>query len=106
MVTTLIFYCYTSLMNILLISSYSIYILRCSDDTYYTGITTELKRRIKEHNTSAKGAKYTRSRRPVVLIYHEDCGDKPSALKREKAIKKLTRDQKTALIHSNPQFCV
>ncbi len=78
--------------------AYHLYILRCSDGTYYTGITSEIERRIDEHNTSPKGAKYTRTRRPVTLVYHEICGDKSSALKREMAIKRLNRTQKTALI--------
>lgn len=82
------------------ISPYLLYILRCNDGTYYTGITTQLARRVLEHNTSAKGAKYTRSRRPVELIYQEICSDKQSALKREHEIKKLSRIEKTALIES------
>jgi putative endonuclease len=79
------------------VTSYLIYILRCSDDTLYTGITQNLAKRIDEHNTSPRGAKYTRSRRPVALVYHEACGDKSGALKREMAIKKMTRRQKEAL---------
>lgn len=78
-------------------ASYLVYILRCSDDTLYTGITRNLARRIDEHNTSARGAKYTRSRRPVALVYHEACTDKSGALRREMAIKKMTRQQKEAL---------
>ncbi len=81
-------------------SPYTLYILRCSDNTYYTGITSELDRRVQEHNTSPKGAKYTRSRRPVELVYHEECMDKSSALKREKEIKKLTRAKKNTLVSS------
>lgn len=80
---------------------YLVYILRCSDGTFYTGITRNLPKRIDEHNTSDKGAKYTRSRRPVVLAYHEACEDKSSALKREIAIKKMTRQQKEALMASH-----
>lgn len=78
---------------------YTIYILQCSDGTYYTGITTNLERRLSEHNTSPKGAKYTRSRRPVELVYQEESIDKPSAMRREKEIKKLSRIQKIKLIH-------
>lgn len=81
-------------------SLYYLYILQCNDGTYYTGITSELERRIEEHNTSPKAAKYTRSRRPLSLVYHEVCLDKSSALKREKAIKQLTRLQKIDLIAS------
>jgi putative endonuclease len=77
---------------------YSVYILECADGTYYTGITTDLARRIDEHNHSDKGARYTRARRPVVLRYHEACVDKSHALKREIAIKRLTRTAKTHLI--------
>jgi putative endonuclease len=77
--------------------SYSVYIVRCSDDTFYTGITNNLEKRISDHNLSDKGAKYTRSRRPVSLAYHESCESKSIALKRELAIKKMTRSQKEAL---------
>jgi putative endonuclease len=76
---------------------YFVYILHCSDGTYYTGITTDLQRRLEEHNHSAKGAKYTRARRPVTLVYSEKLDDKSSASKREYAIKKLTRAQKMEL---------
>jgi putative endonuclease len=76
---------------------YTLYILRCNDDTLYTGITTNLEKRLLEHNNSDKGAKYTRYRRPVVLVYQEPCMDKSTALKRELAIKKMTRQQKIAL---------
>ena len=79
---------------------YNVYILRCSDETLYTGIAKELEKRVMEHNNSAKGAKYTRARRPVSLIYQELCADKSQALKREYAIKKLTRTQKESLIYS------
>jgi putative endonuclease len=77
---------------------YFVYIVQCSDQTYYTGITTDITRRIDEHNNSDKGAKYTRARRPVTLIYQESCEDKSSALKRERVIKKFRREQKEALI--------
>jgi putative endonuclease len=72
--------------------------LKCSDNTLYTGITTDLDRRIDEHNNSPKGAKYTRIRRPVELIYSETKEDKSSASKREIEIKKLSRNQKLELI--------
>lgn len=74
-----------------------IYILECSDGTLYTGWTTEIKRRVKEHN-SGRGAKYTRARRPVVLRYFEEFDTKEEALKRECAIKKLSREDKIKLI--------
>lgn len=77
-----------------------VYILRCSDDTLYTGITTDLQRRIHEHNNSVKAAKYTRIRRPLELIYFESCEDKSSASKREHKIKQLSRVQKLFLVSS------
>ena len=73
------------------------YVLSCNDGSLYTGWTTDLKKRIKAHN-SGKGAKYTRSRLPVKLMYYEEFPDKSQALKREKEIKKLTRNQKLDLI--------
>ncbi len=79
--------------------SYSVYIALCSDGTYYTGIAVDVEKRIHEHNTSPKGARYTRTRRPVTLVYFENHPDRSSALKREYAIKRMTRPQKDALIH-------
>jgi putative endonuclease len=72
--------------------------LKCSDETLYTGITTDPIRRVDEHNNSTKGAKYTRIRRPVELIYSESTEDKSSASKREIEIKKLSRIQKLELV--------
>ena len=60
-----------------------VYIIKCSDESFYTGITTNLERRILEHNDSKKGAKYTRNRRPVNLIYSESHPDRSTASKRE-----------------------
>ena len=80
------------------ISKWKIYMLRCSDDSLYTGVTTDLKRRLEEHNSSAKGAKYTKAKRPVELVYYEDRYDKVDAMQREYAIKKLTRKEKLELI--------
>jgi putative endonuclease len=74
--------------------------LRCADETLYTGIALNAEQRLQEHNNSPKGAKYTRARRPVTLVYNETCADKSSALKREYAIKKLTRLQKEALLQT------
>jgi len=79
---------------------YYVYILECNDKTLYTGITKDLQRRLLEHNESSKGAKYTRVRRPVILLYSEECEDRSSAAKREYAIKKLSREQKLTLIAS------
>ena len=73
------------------------YILECADGTYYTGWTTDLEKRLKAHN-SGKGAKYTKSRRPVRFVYYEEYEDKISAMKREYAIKQLTRQEKEALM--------
>ncbi len=78
---------------------YFVYILACSDETLYTGITTDLERRLDEHNNSSKGAKYTRARRPVVLVYSETYETRSEACKREYLIKhKMSREEKKALI--------
>ena len=78
---------------------YYAYMLECADGTVYSGFTTDPVRRTAVHNTG-EGARYTRSRRPVKLIYTECFEDKSSALRREAALKKLTRDQKLALARS------
>lgn len=75
-----------------------VYIVRCSDDTLYTGYTTDLEKRITEHNGDIRGAKYTKARRPVTLVYSETFSTKSEALKREHALKKLTRAEKLSLI--------
>lgn len=82
------------------VKNYCVYMLLCSDKTLYTGIAFDLQKRLLEHNNSPKGAKYTRGRRPLTLVYSEKCEDKSSALKREHAIKKLTRMQKEKLINT------
>ena len=74
-----------------------VYILCCSDNTYYTGYTTDVEKRVQRHN-EGKGAKYTKSRRPVQLVYQEKYTDKSCALKREYAIKQLSRQEKEQLI--------
>jgi putative endonuclease len=79
-----------------------VYILCCADDTLYTGITTDLKRREIEHNHHNKlGAKYTRARRPVTIVYTETHHSRSEATKREFAIKKLNKDNKKLLIQSH-----
>lgn len=78
--------------------SYFVYILECSDGSLYTGITTNITKRLDEHNTNEKGAKYTKARRPVKLVYQETSENRSSASKREYAIKKLTRVKKLQLI--------
>lgn len=80
-------------------STWSVYIVECADGSLYTGIALRLEQRIAHHN-SGKGARYTRSRLPVQLVYHETCPDKSSALKRELAIKALPRAQKSLLVQS------
>ena len=75
-----------------------LYVLRCSDDTLYTGITTDVSRRLNEHNTGSRGAKYTKARRPVVLVYHKVYGSRSEALKVERAFKRQTRKQKEEVI--------
>lgn len=74
-----------------------VYILRCLDDTLYTGITNNIERRLKAHNAGT-ASKYTRSRRPVTMIYQEEAETKGDALRRELAIKTMTRSQKQSLI--------
>jgi putative endonuclease len=77
-----------------------VYILQCSDKTLYTGVTTNIERRVEEHNTGNKGAKYTAARRPVRLVYSEQLDSRSSAQKREHKIKSLSRQQKQHLIDS------
>lgn len=74
-----------------------VYILRCADGSLYTGWTNDLERRLAAHN-SGKGAKYTRSRRPVELVYSESYPEPHEAMSREWHIKRLSREQKLALI--------
>ena len=81
-------------------SAWFVYILECADDTLYTGVTTDVARREQEHNGSEKGARYTRVRQPVKLVYCEEAEDRSSAQKREAAIKRLSRQEKQRLIAS------
>jgi len=76
-----------------------LYIVRCSDNSLYTGITTDLERRVLEHNTSNKGSKYTKTRRPVELVYNETYQDRSTSSKRESEIKKLSRGDKLKMIN-------
>jgi len=78
-------------------SKFFVYILQCQDGTYYTGYTPNLKRRLRLHN-EGKGAKYTRDRRPVKLVWHKEYKYFKKAFKKEIAIKKMTRKQKEKLI--------
>jgi putative endonuclease len=77
---------------------YYVYIVECKDKTLYTGITTDLNRRIDEHNSKDIGAKYTRARRPVTLVYSRRFRNRSNASKEEARIKKLTKEGKLALI--------
>ena len=81
---------------------YYVYLLRCADDTLYCGYTDDVQKRVKAHN-DGKGAKYIKSRRPVELVYTEECSSKSDALKRECAIKRMPRVQKLAMIQEKEQ---
>lgn len=81
-------------------NKYYLYILECSDTTLYTGITTDLQRRIDEHNSSKFGAKYTSSRRPVKVVYSKKFNSRSSASIEEARIKKLKRIEKIKLLSS------
>lgn len=76
----------------------SVYMVRCSDDTLYTGIAKDVEKRINDHNTSEVGAKYTKSRRPVKLVRKKRCRDRATASKEEYRIKRIGKEQKENLI--------
>ena len=78
-----------------------LYILRCKDNTLYTGITTDVARRLEAHR-SGKGAKYSRGRCPLELVYQETCGTHSDALKRELEIKAMSRMQKEKMVSATP----
>jgi len=78
--------------------------LRCADSSLYTGVTKDVQRRLQEHNNdNKKGAKYTRTRRPVNLVYQETCDDRAHASKREYDLKQLSRQQKLQLVKYNSE---
>ena len=77
-------------------SNWYLYILRCKDDTLYTGITTDVEKRLEAHR-AGKGAKYTRGRTPLELVYWETCGSHSQALKRELEVKSMSREEKIRL---------
>lgn len=79
-------------------SVWYLYILRCRDGSLYTGITTDVDKRFLAHS-EGRGAKYTRGRAPLELVYREECGSHSDALKRELQIKALTKAEKESLIH-------
>ncbi len=80
--------------------SFFCYIVECMDGTLYTGWTTDPERRLREHN-AGRGAQYTRSRRPVRLAYVEPVADRAAAMRRERALKALSRDRKLAMIQAS-----
>ena len=77
-----------------------VYIVECADGSLYTGITTDVRRRLLEHNYSFKAAKYTRSRRPVRVLWTKECENRSEASKEEYRIKRLNRKKKLELINS------
>ena len=80
-------------------SSWYVYMVRCVDQTLYTGVTTDLERRLREHNECNRtGARYTRARRPVTLAWHEAQTDRAQATRREAVIKRMSRQCKDELI--------
>ncbi len=80
-------------------SEWLVYMVRCADNTLYTGVATDVGRRVSEHNGSdLRGARYTRARRPVTLVYQEPCENRTHACQREYAIKQLTRSAKLAML--------
>ncbi len=82
------------------VPAYWVYILQCADSTLYTGYTTDPERRLAEH-TAGTGARYTKGRRPVAMVHLERRGSLRNALRREIAIKKMSREAKLALCHAN-----
>lgn len=82
-------------------TNWFVYMVRCCDHSLYTGITTNPQRRVAEHNSSGKGARYTRSRQPVSLVYLEHMPCRSDACKREYNIKKMSHDQKEQLLLSS-----
>jgi len=79
-----------------------VYMVKCADDTLYTGIATDVLRRLQEHNESARGARYTRARRPVTLVYQEEVANRSEALKREHQVRKMNRQAKQELLIRHP----
>ena len=84
---------------------YHLYLLKCADNTLYAGITTDVGRRLAEHNNSKKGAKYTAARRPVKLVYAKKFRSRSAASKAEYKLKKLTRLEKFELIKNYKKLC-
>lgn len=82
-------------------AAWSLYILKCGDGSFYTGVTNDLERRFRAHQ-DGKASRFTRTRRPVELVYTEECGSRSQALTRECAVKSLTRPKKEALVAGGP----
>jgi putative endonuclease len=82
-------------------ATWSLYILRCSDESFYTGVTTDIDRRFREHE-AGRASRFTRTRRPVVLVYQEKCGTRSQALSRECAVKSMGRHKKKDLVAGGP----
>ena len=78
---------------------WTVYVVECNDGSLYTGVTTDIDRRLREHNGDKKGSKYTRSRRPVRLVYAEEQCSRSTAQKRESEIKKMSRKKKKEMIN-------
>jgi putative endonuclease len=85
---------------------YYVYVVRCCDDTLYTGITTDTVRRLTEHNNSKRGAQYTKTRRPVTMVYSKKFANRSLAQKNEYRIKQLTREEKMLLITKKSKSAV
>ncbi len=81
-----------------------LYVLKCKDNTLYTGITTDMNRRLFEHNNTKKGAKYTRTRRPVLPVFVIECDSRSDALKKEYRFKRLSRKKKLEVINGKMGF--
>jgi putative endonuclease len=82
-------------------AAWHLYILECGDGSYYTGVTTDIERRVREHQ-DGKASRYTRTHQPVTLIHREECGSRSQALSRECAVKSLSRQAKEALVARRP----
>lgn len=84
--------------------AYSLYIVRCANDTLYTGITTDVERRVTEHEVGTRGARYLRGRRPLTLEFQQEVGDRSRASRLEYLVKRLSREQKEAVIAGTVQI--
>ncbi len=85
-------------------SEWSVYLLRCSDNSLYTGIATDVSRRVMEHEAGKVGAKYLRGRAPYTLVYHQVVGNRSCAARVEHHIKRLTKREKESFVRSPVQF--